>query len=657
MAPRVHGHCRADIDCDQKIQAKRSGVDVAQRGRTPSSFRDKAGNFSKRGPYSGQCGLSNEGNTCFINSALQCLAHTRGLVAYLTSCGYKRDMCVSNPLGSGGELLRVFAPLIQGIWAGQNSRMSTFHLKQAVSSHAPRFSGYRQHDAQEFLAYMLDALHEDLKRPGSANAAAGTQKPDQEAASSCPKRTPESVSQMAARAWRNHRRANDSRIVSLFHGLSRSTLRCVACGHASVTHDPLVYLSVPIPRPKERVYVLFVPLEGEPRLFAFSMRLGNPLRSVTPIVSRMTKVPVDRLGLYDTYKNQFTELKALDQSLSEKLTPRTGSPKEKVHLTTYELPTAAQCAVLMLSWHRPKCELARWTRNLALPRLVPLRQGETVESLLRSERLRNTFRYQLRNAPLMRRNVAVERNFKVLMVEGGLSDGIGHIYGRSTVWDRLVEPDPSARVAPDDSTKVTPIVVSVLNCDMGIARQGFNKAGTDLHSPENAADTATRAPVMLSDCFAEYVRTERLAGHNVWRCPRCETQREAHKRLNLARAPEVLIVHLKRFRFTGAAVSGKVTLPVRYPLRGLDLRPYMAKDASESGEPLPVYDLFAVSNHYGSLNFGHYTAYARVDGAWYNFNDETVRCIDEVDVERNRKAYILFYQRRRSRRPPPPGSR
>ena len=164
MAPRVHGHCRADIDCDQKIQAKRSGVDVAQRGRTPSSFRDKAGNFFKRGPYSGQCGLSNEGNTCFINSALQCLAHTRGLVAYLTSCGYKRDMCVSNPLGSGGELLRVFAPLIQGIWAGQNSRMSTFHLKQAVSSHAPRFSGYRQHDAQEFLAYMLDALHEDLKR-------------------------------------------------------------------------------------------------------------------------------------------------------------------------------------------------------------------------------------------------------------------------------------------------------------------------------------------------------------------------------------------------------------------------------------------------------------------------------------------------------------
>ena len=88
----------------------------------------------------------------------------------------------------------------------------------------------------------------------------------------------------------------------------------------------------------------------------------------------MTKVPVDRLGLYDTYKNQFTELKALDQSLSEKLTPRMGSPKEKVHLTTYELPTAAQCAVLMLSWHRPKCKLARWTRNLALPRLVPLRQ-------------------------------------------------------------------------------------------------------------------------------------------------------------------------------------------------------------------------------------------------------------------------------------------
>ena len=41
-----------------------------------------------------------------------------------------------------------------------------------------------------------------------------------------------------------------------------------------------------------------------------------------------------------------------------------------------------------------------------------------------------------------------------------------------------------------------------------------------------------------------------------------------------------------------------------------------------------IYDLFGVSNHYGQLLAGHYTAYAKNNGIWYRFNDDHV---DEVE--------------------------
>ena len=49
-------------------------------------------------------GLGNLGNTCFMNSTLQCLAHTEPLRQYFVSGEYERDLNRDNPLGTGGEL-------------------------------------------------------------------------------------------------------------------------------------------------------------------------------------------------------------------------------------------------------------------------------------------------------------------------------------------------------------------------------------------------------------------------------------------------------------------------------------------------------------------------------------------------------------------------
>ena len=59
----------------------------------------------------------------------------------------------------------------------------------------------------------------------------------------------------------------------------------------------------------------------------------------------------------------------------------------------------------------------------------------------------------------------------------------------------------------------------------------------------------------------------------------------------------------------------------------------------------PIYDLFAVSNHFGQLQAGHYTAQTLNNGKWYQFNDHKVVQVDESQIVSS-AAYILFYQRR-----------
>jgi ubiquitin carboxyl-terminal hydrolase 4/11/15 len=62
----------------------------------------------------------------------------------------------------------------------------------------------------------------------------------------------------------------------------------------------------------------------------------------------------------------------------------------------------------------------------------------------------------------------------------------------------------------------------------------------------------------------------------------------------------------------------------------------------------PIYDLYAISNHYGGLGGGHYTAYAKNKNSWYDFNDSSVHEISENGF-RGSGAYMLFYKRRLAR--------
>ncbi|KAL6966699.1 Ubiquitin carboxyl-terminal hydrolase 8 [Sarracenia purpurea var. burkii] len=150
----------------------------------------------------GLTGLQNLGNTCFMNSALQCLVHTPKLVDYFLG-DYSREINHDNPLGMDGEIALAFGDLLRNLWAPGATPVTPRIFKSKLARFAPQFSGFNQHDSQELLAFLLDGLHEDLNRVKCkpyAEAKDGDGRPDEE---------------VADEYWQNHLARNDSIIVDV----------------------------------------------------------------------------------------------------------------------------------------------------------------------------------------------------------------------------------------------------------------------------------------------------------------------------------------------------------------------------------------------------------------------------------------------------------
>lgn len=64
------------------------------------------------------------------------------------------------------QLFLAFSQVIKELWSEDASDrvVNTLALKSQIQRFAPRFIGYAQQDAQEFLRYLLEGLHEDVNR-------------------------------------------------------------------------------------------------------------------------------------------------------------------------------------------------------------------------------------------------------------------------------------------------------------------------------------------------------------------------------------------------------------------------------------------------------------------------------------------------------------
>ncbi|KAI8974530.1 cysteine proteinase [Trametes punicea] len=303
-------------DFFSKLQ-QRSAPTVGMSSVSP--FSPSSGTVSKANPSTsrpkvqrepGTLGLGNMGNTCFMNSAIQCLAHTRELMDYFLSGVYQEELNPDNPLGMHGAVAQAFGALVSRIWDPESS-MSSYtprEFKQTLQRFAPQFSGYQQHDSQELVAFLLDGLHEDLNRVLKKPY---VEKPDWEGGGD------KELVELANKSWEGYMMRNDSVVVDLFQGQYQSTLVCPECSKVSITFDPFMYLTLPLPVQKKwQHHVLYIPWDLEKPHARVPVELDrhSTFKDVRQLLGRWMGANPDNLLTLEVFNHQF--YKNLDDTVA-----------------------------------------------------------------------------------------------------------------------------------------------------------------------------------------------------------------------------------------------------------------------------------------------------------------------------------------------------
>ncbi|CAF0737085.1 unnamed protein product [Adineta steineri] len=229
-------------------------------------------------PIPGVCGLTNLGNTCFMNSALQCLSNIPEFTRKVLSFGNEMN----------APIIGAYTALIKTMWSGDYVVTTPSTLLLNIRDSLPRFPRYKQQDAQEFMNYFLHLIHQEF--------------------------TDESTL-----------------ITNLFYGGIQSSVKCLDdCCHTETNEEKISFLPLPIENESNQYNILYLRSNGEQRFI--SIRTGATAldRLVSLFIEQYEpNLSLQRIRVVRIVNNKMRETLPLDMSLND---------INKDQLTFIELP-------------------------------------------------------------------------------------------------------------------------------------------------------------------------------------------------------------------------------------------------------------------------------------------------------------------------------
>lgn len=214
----------------------------------------------------GAQGLKNHGNTCFMNAVVQCLSNTDLLAEFLALGRYRA-------VPGRAEVTEQLAALVRALWTREYTPQLSAEFKNAVSKYGTQFQGNAQHDALEFLLWLLDRVHEDLE--GSSRG------PESDKLQPEVRRTSENLLSPSAQLS-----VGQSFVQSHFQAQYRSSLTCPHCLKQSNTFDPFLCVSLPIPLRQTRFLSVTLVFPSKSQRF-LRIGLAVPILSTVAALRKM----------------------------------------------------------------------------------------------------------------------------------------------------------------------------------------------------------------------------------------------------------------------------------------------------------------------------------------------------------------------------------
>ncbi|KAL3642785.1 hypothetical protein CASFOL_013600 [Castilleja foliolosa] len=577
----------------------------------------------------GLTGLDNLGNTCFMNSAIQCMVHTPKLADYFLG-NFRRDLNIENPLGKNGQLAIAFGDLLRKLWSPGARSVSPSMFKSTIASFAHQYSGCSQHDSQEFLSFLLDGLHEDLnrvKRKPYIESKDEDGRPDEEVADEC---------------WKYHLSRNDSIIVDLCQGQYRSTLVCPVCKKLSKKFDPFMYLSLPIPSSTGRRMTLTI-------FNTDGTTLPSPVTIRVPVKST-SKDLVEALGIACSLRDDETLLiTEVHSNEIVKFYDLLDEPLELIgdvdKLVAYRLPKDMDGSrfVVFSHVHEEQLSLEKFGFPL-LARVSDFSRGSELRKLF----LNVISPFLLAGGKFLNDGASQKSAHEDKFIE----DAVSGVAENSNIesengtdfkfhLDNINYYDPiGPKIEMDEPL---PVLMSDEPIEVIVTwpKKMIQNYDPSFESLLPNVSKSTEDSISLYNCVDAFLKEEPLGRDDMWYCPDCKENRQANKKLGLWRLPEILVIHLKRFSYTKHS-KDKLETFVDFPIDEFDLSDYVIRENNMVGSR---YKLYSVINHYGGMGGGHYTAFVKHrHDTWYRFNDKHVASVTEEQIK-TKSAYVLFYKR------------
>lgn len=592
----------------------------AQNGTTQSGgrFSTTIPNYQK-----GLCGLQNLGNTCFMNSAIQCLSNVPELTEYFISDEHIDEVNTTNPLGTHGRLVKAYADLLKDMWSGHSSSVRPCHLKCVIGEFAPRFNGYAQQDSQELTAFLLDGLHEDLNRIKNKPYVEEKEMEGQNEA------------QAAFEAWQDYKKRNDSIIVDLLHGQLKSTLTCNVCSKISIKFDPFCYLSLPVPL-KERQVKSTINFVRKDKWAKFSLTHTSKttILQLKEVLRQHLKIPSQmQIVILTFFSSDILE--------DDKLI---GASYNNMGKQFYAYAIDGPGPLLLIENRTPN--------SATLGHVFPVRRPDKLTKQFVLDSVLPLCRdyFWLKDAGTSAMDNDVKEGPK--LVEEPIEDDIKPQYSQVNPDQiSLLEPNSILQLFPEDPNEEMPCSAPTSDGPVPkiVITWGENKQFGNVN-PDSLVErevniTQIKKAYTLKECIDMYTTKEQLSEEDSWFCPNCKTHQRAFKKLDLWSLPQILIIQLKRFLYS-RYTRDKIDTEIDIPVRGLELGDKV-RDPTQKQEK---YDLIGISNHSGGLGSGHYTARALNNNVWCEFNDASAYALTTPlgDSVVSKEAYMLVYRRRQN---------